>query len=67
MTTMRAVVFRGKGQIGVEEVPKPVPRAGRGRHQDHCDDDLRHRRAHRARRISRQARPRARPRAGRRD
>jgi alcohol dehydrogenase len=28
MTTMRAVVFRGKGQIGVEEVAKPVPQAG---------------------------------------
>jgi alcohol dehydrogenase len=28
MTTMRAVVFRAKGQIGVEEVAKPVPRAG---------------------------------------
>ena len=28
MTTMRAVVFRGKGQIGVEEVPKPVPGPG---------------------------------------
>lgn len=28
MTTMRAVVFRGKGQIGVEDVPKPVPGPG---------------------------------------
>jgi alcohol dehydrogenase len=28
MTKMRAVVFRGKGQIGVEEVPKPVPGPG---------------------------------------
>lgn len=28
MTTMRAVVFRGKGQIAIEEVPKPVPRPG---------------------------------------
>ena len=28
MTTMKAVVFRGKGQIGVEEVPKPVPGPG---------------------------------------
>jgi threonine dehydrogenase-like Zn-dependent dehydrogenase len=28
MTTMKAVVFRGKGQIGIEEVPKPVPGPG---------------------------------------
>jgi threonine dehydrogenase-like Zn-dependent dehydrogenase len=28
MRTMKAVVFRGKGDIRVEEVPKPVPRAG---------------------------------------
>ena len=28
MRTMKAVVFRGKGAIGVEEVPKPVPGAG---------------------------------------
>lgn len=28
MTTMKAVVFRGKGQIGLEEVPKPVPGPG---------------------------------------
>ncbi len=28
MTTMKAVVFRGKDQIGVEEVPKPVPGPG---------------------------------------
>ncbi len=28
MKTMKAVVFRGTGQIGVEEVPKPVPAAG---------------------------------------
>src|SRR5687768_4980632 len=28
MTTMKAVVFRGTGQIGVEEVPKPVPGPG---------------------------------------
>ena len=28
MRTMKAVVFRGKGAIGVEEVPKPAPKAG---------------------------------------
>ena len=28
MTTMRAVVFRGKGHIAVEEVAKPVPGPG---------------------------------------
>ena len=28
MTTMKAVVFKGKDRIAVEEVPKPVPRAG---------------------------------------
>ncbi len=28
MTTMKAVVFRGKGQIAVEEVPKPIPGPG---------------------------------------
>jgi alcohol dehydrogenase len=28
MNTMKAVVFKGKGQIGVEQVPKPVPGAG---------------------------------------
>ena len=28
MATMKAVVFRGKGQIAVEEVPKPVPGPG---------------------------------------
>src|SRR5215510_8743560 len=28
MNTMRAVVFKGKGRITVEEVPKPIPRAG---------------------------------------
>ena len=28
MTTMKAVVFRGKDQIGIEEVPKPVPGPG---------------------------------------
>lgn len=28
MKTMKAVVFRGKGVIGVEEVPKPVPGPG---------------------------------------
>jgi alcohol dehydrogenase len=28
METMKAVVFRGKDRIAVEEVPKPMPRAG---------------------------------------
>ena len=28
MNTMRAVVFKGKDRIAVEEVPKPAPRAG---------------------------------------
>jgi threonine dehydrogenase-like Zn-dependent dehydrogenase len=28
MTKMKAVVFRGKNQIGIEEVPKPVPGPG---------------------------------------
>jgi len=28
MTTMKAVVFKGKDRIAVEEVPKPVPRTG---------------------------------------
>ena len=28
MKTMKAVVFKGENQIGVEEVPKPTPRAG---------------------------------------
>jgi len=28
MQTMKAVVFRGKDRIAVEEVPKPMPRAG---------------------------------------
>ena len=28
MKTMKAVVFKGKNHIGVEEVPKPTPRAG---------------------------------------
>lgn len=28
MATMKAVVFKGKDHIAVEEVPKPVPRAG---------------------------------------
>ena len=55
---MRAVVFRGKGQIGVEEVPKPVPGPGEavGSRQDHRHHHLRHRCAHRPRRISCQGR-----------
>ena len=28
MTTMTAVVFKGRGRIALEEVPKPAPRAG---------------------------------------
>src|SRR5579872_5965778 len=28
MGTMKAVVFKGKDRIALEEVPKPVPRAG---------------------------------------
>src|SRR6478735_3312253 len=28
MNTMKAVVFRGKERIDVEDVPKPTPRAG---------------------------------------
>jgi alcohol dehydrogenase len=28
MTTMTAVVFKGRGRIALEEVPKPTPRAG---------------------------------------
>jgi threonine dehydrogenase-like Zn-dependent dehydrogenase len=28
MRTMKAVVFRGKGRLAIEEVPRPVPRAG---------------------------------------
>src|SRR5262245_5108807 len=28
MTTMTAVVFKGRGRIAIEEVPKPRPRAG---------------------------------------
>src|SRR5689334_4490945 len=28
MKTMKAVVFKGKNQIAIEEVPRPVPRAG---------------------------------------
>jgi threonine dehydrogenase-like Zn-dependent dehydrogenase len=28
METMKAVVFKGKDRIGLEEVPKPIPRAG---------------------------------------
>jgi alcohol dehydrogenase len=28
MTTMKAVVFKGKDRIDVEEVPRPRPRAG---------------------------------------
>ena len=28
MKTMKAVVFKGKDRIAVEEVPKPTPRAG---------------------------------------
>jgi threonine dehydrogenase-like Zn-dependent dehydrogenase len=28
MNTMKAVVFRGKNDIAVEEVPRPKPRAG---------------------------------------
>jgi alcohol dehydrogenase len=28
MKTMKAVVFKGKDQIGIEEVPRPSPRAG---------------------------------------
>ena len=28
MKTMKAVVFKGKDRIAVEEVPKPSPRAG---------------------------------------
>jgi threonine dehydrogenase-like Zn-dependent dehydrogenase len=28
MNTMKAVVFKGKDRIGIEEVPKPTPRAG---------------------------------------
>jgi alcohol dehydrogenase len=28
MKTMKAVVFKGKNQIAVEEVPRPIPRAG---------------------------------------
>src|SRR5262249_51190215 len=28
MKTMKAVVFKGKNHIAVEEVPRPIPRAG---------------------------------------
>ena len=28
MKTMKAVVFKGKDQMAVEEVPRPAPRAG---------------------------------------
>ena len=49
MKTMKAVVFKEKHRIAVEEVPKPVPEVGRGRHPHHGDDDLRHRCAHRPR------------------
>ena len=28
MKTMKAVVFKGRDQIAVEEVPRPAPRAG---------------------------------------
>src|SRR6476619_5819993 len=28
MKTMKAVVFKGKDRIAIEEVPKPTPRAG---------------------------------------
>ena len=28
MKTMKAVVFKGKDRIALEEVPKPSPRAG---------------------------------------
>lgn len=28
MRTMKAVVFKGKGQVAIEEVPRPVPKAG---------------------------------------
>ena len=65
METMKAVVFKGKDRIAVEEVPRPVVRAGEARHPNHDDHDLRHRRAHRPRRVSGQARPDARSRAGR--
>ena len=66
MDTMKAVVFKGKDRIAVEEVPKPDAACRRGRHPRHGDDDLRNRRAHRPRRVSGQAGPDSRPRAGRR-
>jgi len=28
MTTMKAVVFAGTGRLSLEDVPKPLPRAG---------------------------------------
>ena len=66
MNTMKAVVFKGKDRIAVEEVAEADARSGRGGDPDHGDDDLRHRRAHRPRRVSGQARADPRPRARRR-
>ena len=44
MDKMKAVVFRGVGDLRLEEVPKPS-RGRRGGDTHHGDDDLRHRRA----------------------
>ena len=50
--TMRAAVFRGPGDIGIEHVPRPRP-ARRSGHSGDADDDLRHRRPHPARASTR--------------
>ena len=52
MSTMRAVAFRGTNRLVLEDRPKPQPKAGQAVILHHDDDDLRHRRAHRQRRVS---------------
>ena len=61
MKTMNAVVFTGKDRIAIEDVSRSPRRARRSADSHHHHDDLRHRRAYRARRVPGQARPRARP------
>ena len=52
VSTMKALVFRGTDQIGIEHVPIPKARSGRSRHSRDADHDLRDRPAHSQGRVS---------------